>query len=159
MNFDIAITSILLSSQNSLDTSDSNAVRNDSNIIQLSVTQRLVFSLVLLSLLFLIGVEFVNLLFVNKYSLVSQTEDFAESASSKITTYVREVDAVSSGFDTSAIESDDEITTNTSNDPDTSDYEDSDKEALDTLEFLDLRSFYRNLNNSSQYLRRDSYSQ
>lgn len=66
MNFDTAITSILLFSRNSLASANSDIVGNKSSNIQIDVAQRFILSLALLLLLFILGVGFVDLLFINK---------------------------------------------------------------------------------------------
>lgn len=159
MNFDTAITSILLFSPNSFVSTNSNIVENKSSDTQIGVAQRFILSLTLLSLLFLLGVGFINLLFVNTYPLTFQKESPVASASSKNTSNIREVDSVPSEFDTSAIASDEDIPINITAEIGDSEDENYDSEALDTLGFSDQHSLYNNLNNSSQYLRRDSFSQ
>lgn len=158
MNFDTAITSILLFSRNSLASANSDIVGNKSSNIQIDVAQRFILSLALLLLLFILGVGFVDLLFINKYPLTFPKENPSVLAS-KGKSNIREIIEAPSEFDTSAIESDEDIAIRITTEAGGLEDEDYDSEELDTLAFLDQHSFYNNLNNSSQYLRRDSFSQ
>lgn len=157
MNFDIAITSILLFSRNSLASTNSDVVGNKSSNIQIHIAQRFVLSLALLLLLFILGVAFVDLLFVTRYPLTFPEENSSASAS-KNKSNIRGIIEAPSEFDTSAIESDEDIAIRIITEAGGLEDE-NDSEELDTLAFLDQHSFYNNLNNSSQYLRRDSFSQ
>lgn len=158
MNFDTAITSILLFSRTLLASTNSDVVENKSSNIQIDIAQRFILSFALLLLLFILGVGFVDLLFVTKYPLTFPEEKLS-APSSKSQSNIREIIEDLSGFDTSAIESDEDIAIRITTDAGDLEDENYDSEELDTLEFLDQRSFYSNLNNSSQYLRRDSFSQ
>ena len=157
MNFDTAITSILLFSRNSLASANSDIVGNKSSNIQIDIAQRFILSLALLLLLFILGVGFVDLLFVDKYSLTFPKRPSVLTSKSK--SNIREIIEAPSEFDTSAIESDEDIAIRITTEAGHLEDHNYDSEELDTLTFLDQHSFYNNLNNSSQYLRRDSFSQ
>ncbi|CUM57342.1 uncharacterized protein AC631_02806 [Debaryomyces fabryi] len=160
MNIDTVIGSILLLSRTSFAFTNSESVGKRSSNIEIDIAQRFIFSLALLSLLFVFGIGFVNLLFVNKYLLTSPEENNSESESaSKSASNIRGSDESPSEFDTSAIESDEDIAIRITTETGETEGENYDSEELDTLTFLDQHSFYNNLNNSSQYLRRDSFSQ
>mmetsp|Transcript_4277 Transcript_4277/g.4700 ORF Transcript_4277/g.4700 Transcript_4277/m.4700 type:complete len:167 (-) Transcript_4277:569-1069(-) len=166
MNVGTVIGSIILSPQISFVFTNSESVEERSSNIEIEIAQRLIFSLALLLLLFVFGIGIVNLLFVEKYPLTIPQENnsiFSSASASasalKSTSNIRGSVESQSEVDTSAIESDEDITTNITSE--TGDLEDDsyDSEELDTLTFLDQHTFYNNLNNSSQYLRRDSFSQ
>lgn len=158
MNFDTAITSILLYSRNSLTSTNSDIIGNKLSNIQIDVAQRFIVSLALLLLLFILGVGFVDILFVNRYSLTFPKEN-PSASTSKNKSNIRGIIEAPSEFDTSAIESDEDIAIRVTTEEGNLETVNYDSEELDTLEFLDQHSFYNNLNNSSQYLRRDSFSQ
>lgn len=159
MNFDITGASILFFSRVSFASSNLDLVKSEPSDLKKSIALRFIVALVFLTLLFLIGVAFVNITFVNNYRLESQEENSASQKYLITKTNTREVDTFSTEPETSAIESDEEDIVDITSCSGNSDYEEYDSEALDTLDFLDKRSFYKNLNNSAQYLRRDSFSQ
>lgn len=162
MNVGAVIGSIILSPPVSFAFTNSESVEERSSNIEIEIAQRLIFSLALLLLLFVFGIGFVNLLFVEKYPLAIPQENksiLLLASALKSTSNIRGSVESQSEVDTIAIESDEDITTNITSETGDSEDKSYDSEELDTLTFLDQHTFYNNLNNSSQYLRRDSFSQ
>lgn len=132
----------------------------DSNNYQFEIAFRFILALSLVTIVFLIIVSLVVVLFVHKYWLVpKKTGSVVSPKPSNLKFSSREIErnnhSEASDFDESAIESDEISIRSNQNCYDRG----CDSEELDILPFLNQRTFYKNLNNSSQYLRRDSFSQ
>lgn len=115
-------------------------------LIYLKLVWRFSVCFVALSLVFLAVVYLTSTIFVNSYSLI---EVNSESESSENTTQVFEKSA--SPFPEVRSRGHSRQTS-----VEESDYE---SDCHISSSFLDHKQFYQNLNNSSQYLRRDSFSQ